>query len=68
MHPHFGSKKPYLIDAEIAEELSPNPFSEEPHTAPHAYRAGKTNFQRKRRNLEKGEKSSDSKEIEENKP
>mgnify|MGYP000015400623 CR=1 FL=1 len=26
----FGGKQPYRLDFEIAEELSPDPFSEEP--------------------------------------
>lgn len=42
MKESFGSKRPYMTDFEIAEELSPDPFSEEPHTKPHAARAGKS--------------------------
>ena len=33
----FGGRKPYFADFEISDELSPDPFSEEPnpHTHPH---------------------------------
>lgn len=35
----FGGKKPYLSDFEIADDLTPDPFSEEPmHTLRHVGR------------------------------
>jgi hypothetical protein len=40
----FGdNRKPYHADFEIADDLVPDPFSEEPepHTAPHKTRASK---------------------------
>ncbi len=36
----FGGRKPYFADFEISDELSPDPFSEEPlpHSRPHSDR------------------------------
>ena len=44
MKASFGGKAPYQLDVEIAEELSPDPFSEEPqpHSIPHTRRSRKT--------------------------
>ena len=44
MKASFGGKAPYQLDVEIAEELSPDPFSEEPqpHSIPHIRRSGKS--------------------------
>ena len=40
MKASFGGKRPYNLDTEISDELSPDPYSEEPlpHSEPHIRR------------------------------
>ena len=60
----FGGKKPYLADFEIADDISPDPFSEEPlpHSFQHTHRQTKV----KKNNKVKSEKSEEINRYNEN--
>lgn len=56
MKASFGGKRPYNLDTEIADEISPDPYSEEPmpHSEPHIRRRHrKTILPENRREQEK---------------
>lgn len=57
----FGGQKPYFADFEISDEISPDPFSEEPlpHSQPHSDRLCTRDRSRKVKKLKKTEIAKD---------
>lgn len=51
----FGGRPPYFSDFELADELSPDPFSEEPmpHSQPHTCRSQRSKKVKNIREIEK---------------